>query len=60
MKLPTKSVVAISLLALALSACYVVPLDSEGRPIYPNHPAYVAPAHSSSSGAGAMSLPARL
>ena len=40
-------------------------MDSEGRPIYPNHPAYVArayvpPAHSASGAPGAVSLPARL
>ena len=60
MKLPMKSVVALSLLTLVLSGCYVVPLDSEGRPIYPNHPAYVPPAHQTSSAPSAISLPARL
>lgn len=60
MKLPTKSILAFSLLALALSGCYVVPLDSEGKPIYPGYPNYAVPVHSSNIAPGAVSLPARL
>ena len=50
-------------LPLVLSSCYMVPIDSEGKPIYPaysTYPVYTAPASSTSSGPPATSLPARL
>ena len=61
MKNPMKSVVALAAVALALSGCYVVPLDSEGRPVYPSHPNYAVPVQPiSSSGPSPVALPARL
>jgi hypothetical protein len=60
MKLSTKTVVVLSLLVLVLSGCYVVPLDSEGRPIYPSHPVYPTPVSPASGAPTATSLPARL
>ena len=64
MRLPTKVVFALSLMTQMLSGCVVVPLDSEGRPIYyyPPHPdsGYPAPASATSGPPRPVSLPVRL
>ena len=59
MNISIRYVVALSLFSLSLSGCYVVPMDSQGNPVYPG---YVVPAGPppSGSGPGPVSLPARL
>ena len=59
MNISIRHVVALSVLSLLLSGCYVIPMDSQGNPVYPG---YAVPAGSppSTRGPGPMSLPARL
>jgi hypothetical protein len=61
MRFPTKSVFALSLSTLVLGGCVVVPIDSEGRPIYtPAPPAYSPSGAPVNPVPRAVSLPVRL
>lgn len=59
MKKSIKSLLAVSLLTAISSGCYVIPVDQEGRPIYPYPGPYAIPAESQ-GGAVPATLPVRL
>lgn len=61
MKISSKSIFASVFLGLTLGGCVVVPLDSEGRPIYPVYQGYpIAPDAAAGGAPGAVALPVRL